>query len=409
MMRRHPFQSWLIELQTAKMEKPLQVIIENRVILGRKDTTGNNPDPDVDLGPYDAENMGVSRHHLEIFVDKERLQMQDLGSGNGTLLNGVKLESKVPHILQHEDHVQLGHMKMDVRIIITPSYGSTMHKQTSLQLHDTIQPADGQLIQIVEDDDGTARLLCVIMEHAGFKAMTSRDVQSGIRAFNQNRPAAAIVDMMLPSVDGLEFVRYVRRDVKNHNTMPIVTISAYTSREAMENALAAGANLFLAKPINANELTHVVTSLVAFHENGVSTLKTKYLVGTAPLKRITPETRRIAAVLFVTGFNDKPIVVNLSQPVSFGRLANKENKHHVDLSSYSAVDHGVSRVHMFLHHENGEFFVEDNHTVNGTFVNGEPSKAGERVRLENGDEIRLGKLRTYIYFLTEEDTQEKGR
>jgi pSer/pThr/pTyr-binding forkhead associated (FHA) protein len=401
-----PFRSWLIALYAAQVDNPLQIIVDNRVILGRKDTGGNLPNPEIDLTPFNADQLGVSRHHLEIYVEEDLLRARDLNSGNGTLLNGVKLNPNNPVTLKHNDHLQLGNLKLDMRIIITPSYRSTLHKQTNLQLHDTAQPTQGELIQIVEDDIGTAKLLSLIMERAGFKSIISRDVPSGIRAFNQQRPAAAIVDVMLPNMDGLEFVRYVRREVKGNST-PLVAVAADSMREMVDNALKAGSDLFLGQPINANDLTHVVTSLVAYHKSGVSALKTRHLIGTAPLKRIAPETRRIAAVLFVRGFNE-PIVINLSQPVSLGRLANPQNKHHVDLSRFAAVDQGVSRIHIFLHYKEGQFFVQDNHTVNGTLVNGEPSKSGELSELHNADEIRLGKLSMYIYFLTEEESGDTG-
>lgn len=402
MMINEPFASWLIELYNPKMEKPLQVILTNRITIGRNDPTGQSPNPDVDLTPYGAEDQGVSRHHVAIYEEHNRLKITDLNSGNGTLLNGQRLIPEKPYTLQHEDHVQVGHMKLDVRIIIAPSYGSTMHKQTSLQLQDKVHPGKGQLIQIVEDDNATAKLLSIIMERAGYKAEHNTDVLQAIRTFTQKKPSAIILDMMLPGMDGLEFCRYVRRDVKL-NTTPIVAVSANSTREMMDQALKAHADIFLGKPINAKELTHVISSLIHYHENGVSTLQTKHLVGTAPLRRIAPETQHVAAVLFVAGHNDAPIIVNLKQPASFGRLADKKTDNHVDLSKFGAVDQGVSRVHTFLHHKDGKFYIEDNHSVNGTFVNGEPSKGGELTELHNADEIRLGKLRMYIYFLTEEE------
>lgn len=401
-MINEPFTSWLIELYNPKMEQPLQVILNHRMIVGRNDPTGENPNPDVDLTPYGAAEQGVSRQHVALFEEHNRLKICDLNSGNGTLLNGQRLTPDQSYTLQHEDHLQLGHMRVDIRIIISPSYGSTMHKQTSLQLQDKVHSGKGQTIQIVEDDEATAKLLTIIMQRAGYKVEHNIDVLQAIRTFNQHKPSAIILDMMLPGMDGLEFCRYVRRDVKR-NTTPIVAVSANSTRDMMEQALAAHADIFLGKPINAKELTHVISSLINYQESGVSTLQTKHLVGTAPLKRIAPETQHVAAVLFVAGHNDAPVIVNLKKPASFGRLADKKSDNHVDLSKFGAVDQGVSRVHMFLHHKDSTFYIEDNHSVNGTFINGEPSKGGEHTPLKNGDEIRLGTLRMYIYFLTDEE------
>ncbi len=394
------FSSWLIEFNIQNSERPLQIRVEEKLTVGRK---YDDVSPDVDLSTYDAENFGVSRTHFSITPNGNKLLVEDLDSGNGTLLNGMKLEPGKTYEIRHDDHLQLGRLKVDVRIVVSPSYGGSLHKQQSLQLHDETQAGEGQLILIVEDDTGVAKLLSVVMERAGFTSVISRDVISGIRLFNQRSPSAVILDLMLPGMDGLEFVRYVRRDVRRNQT-PIVVVSAASSQQNIDAALDAQADIFLAKPLNTNELTHVISSLVSYHENGQSVLKTKHLVGTAPLRKIAPETQHIAAVLFVAGFNDAPIVVHLNQPVSFGRISN-ESKNHIDLSKYGAIDQGVSRVHAFLHHKDGRFFLEDNSSVNGSFVDGEPARASELTMVQNGDEIRLGKLRMYIYFLTDD---EKG-
>jgi len=399
------FTSWLIEIDAQNMSSPIQLRLEEPIVIGRRDPTGTEDEssvPDVDLSPYNAEELGVSRRHLLLNPASDRLQVTDLESGNGTLLNGQKLEPNRPYTLRHDDYLQLGRMRLDIKIVISPSYGSSLHKQQSLQLGDEVHEGKGQLVLIVEDDPGTAKLLQIIMERAGFSTIVSRDVLSGIRVFNQSRPSAIILDLMLPGMDGLEFCRYVRRDAQRNST-PIIVVSAADSKDNVEAVMKAQADIFLGKPLNAKELGHVVSSLIAYHENGSYSLKTKHLVGTAPLKKIAPDTRHIAAVLFVAGNNDAPIITSLKQSVSFGRIANERTTNHVDLSKFKAVDQGVSRVHMFLHHKDGDFFIEDNGSVNGTFVNGEPTKPNEWTKLNNGDEIRLGHLRMYIYFLTDED------
>jgi hypothetical protein len=124
-------------------------------------------------------------------------------------------------------------------------------------------------------------------------------------------------------------------------------------------------------------------------------------VGTAPLQAVAPDSRTNSAVLFVAGFSEMPLTVILKNPVSFGREADLPERSYVDLSRFNAMDLGVSRVHMKLHHQEGVFFVEDLDSVNGTYLNGDPIRPHERVRLDNADEIRLGQLRMYIYFLTD--------
>ena len=75
---------------------------------------------------------------------------------------------------------------------------------------------------------------------------------------------------------------------------------------------------------------------------------------------------------------------------------------HIDLTRYDAINCGVSRVHMFLHCLDNQFYVEDVDSRNGTFLNGNAIPSFQMTPVRNGDEIRLGHLRMYIYLI--EDT-----
>ncbi|MBI5667262.1 MAG: FHA domain-containing protein [Chloroflexi bacterium] len=389
---------WVIELNAPQMSKPLKLRVEERVVLGRS-VSGESKQPDVDLAAYQAEDLGVSRQHLALFPEGDRLMLEDLGSGNGTLLNTTRLKPGEPQPLSHGDHLYLGRLRLDVQIILSPTFGSSARKQASLQLHDQALAGTGQLILIVEDDYEVARALAQVMEQAGYKARISHDVVSAIRLYNQKAPEAVIVEQLLPEINGLEFCRYVRRDVHG-NSLPMVVISASKVSSNIPEVMGAGADIFLDRPVSAKELRHVISSLINRHQSGHASIYTKHLVGTAPLQGMPPESRRNAVVLFVAGHSDTPIPLIVTQPVSFGRANSTGSlKSHVDLTRFDAVNYGVSRLHMILHQKDGKFFVEDMDTINGTYINGDPSKPRELVPVKNGDEIRLGQLRMYIYFL----------
>ena len=54
---------------------------------------------------------------------------------------------------------------------------------------------------------------------------------------------------------------------------------------------------------------------------------------------------------------------------------------------------------MFLHYQDNQFFIEDADSRNGTFVNGSAIPSFQMIPVQNGDEIRLGHLRMYIYLI----------
>ncbi len=71
--------------------------------------------PDVDLTAYNAYEQGVSRLHAALRVDAHgRLTITDMGSSNGTRVNGIKILPNTPHPLQHGDIVALGKLVFQV-------------------------------------------------------------------------------------------------------------------------------------------------------------------------------------------------------------------------------------------------------------------------------------------------------
>jgi DNA-binding response OmpR family regulator len=346
--------------------------------------------------------MGVSRHHLALEVVDNHLLATDMGSGNGTLLNGDRLAPESGRVVSHGDTLTLGRLALQVRVVISPTFSSVIHKQASIQLNQPARQGEGELVLVVEDDVEVARAMALLLKRSGYTSQLSHDVIGAIRAFNQKRPAAVLLDLMLPDVNGLEFCRYVRRDVQR-NTVPIIVVSAAKSADTVAQAISAGADVFLGKPVNTHELSYVLGVLVSHHTSGVGALSTKHLVGTAPLQAIAPESRQDAVVLFVAGHSDTPITLTVRGPVSFGRAPTPQSRHHVDLTRFDAADQGVSRLHMLLHNRDGGFYLEDADSVNGTFLNGYPVRPREPVQVSNADEIRLGQLRMYIYFITDKE------
>lgn len=93
----------------------------HEMILGRRDpATGALPD--VDLTPFAGYRMGVSRRHSLIrLTEKRTLEILDLGSANGTMLNGRRLEPHHPELLHDGDRAKLGEITLLVRFQKSPA------------------------------------------------------------------------------------------------------------------------------------------------------------------------------------------------------------------------------------------------------------------------------------------------
>lgn len=107
-----PVNSW-ISLHLMDSGKILPLASRNEFTLGRL-SEGQPIMPDIDLTPYQAYASGVSRLHAVVKRDAEHVMVMDLGSSNGTYINGRRINPHVEESLNHGDIVALGKLKIQV-------------------------------------------------------------------------------------------------------------------------------------------------------------------------------------------------------------------------------------------------------------------------------------------------------
>ncbi len=102
----------LVQGETAK---PLRLEITERAAIGRPDEVDGFM-PEIDLTPFNGRDKGVSRRHAEFVVIDNRLHLRDLGSTNGTRLNGQLLYPNRDYRLSDGDLLQFGHLFMVIKL-----------------------------------------------------------------------------------------------------------------------------------------------------------------------------------------------------------------------------------------------------------------------------------------------------
>ena len=107
-----PANSW-ISLHLMDSGKILPLASRNEFTLGRL-SEGQPIMPDIDLTPYQAYASGVSRLHAVVKRDGNQVVVMDLGSSNGTYLNGRRLNPHMEESLSHGDIVALGKLKIQI-------------------------------------------------------------------------------------------------------------------------------------------------------------------------------------------------------------------------------------------------------------------------------------------------------
>src|SRR4051794_26681966 len=93
----------------------LKLPIAEAVTVGRINP-GNDDVPDVDLTPYGAADQGVSRKHIKIIRKDVLFFVIDLGSTNGTDLNGKRLLPHTERMLRSDDELRLGRFKVKIKL-----------------------------------------------------------------------------------------------------------------------------------------------------------------------------------------------------------------------------------------------------------------------------------------------------
>ncbi|PYS44059.1 MAG: hypothetical protein DMF71_05090 [Acidobacteria bacterium] len=116
---------------------------------------------------------------------------------------------------------------------------------------------DKKLFLIVEDFEDSRFMMRKLLEMAGYRVLEATDGEQAVKLAVRKKPALILMDLSLPRMDGLSATRRIRRR-KRFAKLPIVAVSAYDSPESRKEALAAGCDEYLAKPIDFDQLNLVV-------------------------------------------------------------------------------------------------------------------------------------------------------
>ncbi len=114
-------------------------------------------------------------------------------------------------------------------------------------------------IIVVDDDIDIARFIEVNLKLQGFQVILAHDGETALQLINTHQPALAIVDWMMPRLDGLDLTRRLRADPLTA-PLPIILLTARGQTADKVIGLTAGADDYLVKPFDTTELVARVRS-----------------------------------------------------------------------------------------------------------------------------------------------------
>jgi len=109
----------------------------------------------------------------------------------------------------------------------------------------------GKRVLLVDDDPEICRFLAMLLEIEGYQPLVAMGAEEALARCADEQPAAILVDVAMPDVDGLELCTLLRR---RGVACPILVVSARPGHELTRKAIEAGADEFIRKPFDNAEL-----------------------------------------------------------------------------------------------------------------------------------------------------------
>lgn len=103
-------------------------------------------------------------------------------------------------------------------------------------------------IVVVEDEPDTAEMFAEMARLSGFQVFKSLGGVRAIDIIAEKKPAAVVLDLMMPDLSGLEVLRFLRRDPRL-TRIPVIIVSAKGLPSDIRDGLDAGAAVYLTKPV----------------------------------------------------------------------------------------------------------------------------------------------------------------
>jgi len=122
---------------------------------------------------------------------------------------------------------------------------------------------EGSRVLVVDDDPDTRDVLKAALEGAGAEVLTTSSAGETRIAFAQTPPDLLIADIGMPEEDGYALIASIREMESGASRVPAIALTARTRPEDVEQALAAGFQMHLPKPIDARRLLESIAALVS--------------------------------------------------------------------------------------------------------------------------------------------------
>lgn len=124
---------------------------------------------------------------------------------------------------------------------------------------------DGQnavKVLLVEDTEDNRQMMRRLLEMSGYQVVEAINGEEAVKLASEAHPGIILMDLSLPIIDGITATRRIR-GLPYLSKVPIIAVSAHDTADFHSEALAAGCNAYVTKPIDYPELEDIVNRLVS--------------------------------------------------------------------------------------------------------------------------------------------------
>ncbi len=253
----------IVEGDLVRLEQVLSNLVTNAIKYtpaGGQIDVGVRHDPSTCEGVMTVrdDGSGIDAELLPKIFDLFTQATPTLDRSRGGLGLGLSLVKSL--VERHGGHVSadsrgLGKgsefvVRLPLARLATPSAAATAPVATD---------GDGMTVLVIEDNDDARETMAILLEMWGYDVDTAADGQEGLDKALASQPAVAIVDIGLPKLDGYEVARQIRARGRLTTRSPrLIAVTGYGQPEDRRQALEAGFDHHLPKPVNADDLANLL-------------------------------------------------------------------------------------------------------------------------------------------------------
>jgi two-component system response regulator MtrA len=119
---------------------------------------------------------------------------------------------------------------------------------------------EAPVVVVADDDEDILMLVHATLTAAGYEVVLARDGSAALALLRERRPAAAVLDIAMPGLDGLEVLTRVRADPATAN-LPVILLSARAQENDVARGYELGASKYIRKPFSPRELKAALETL----------------------------------------------------------------------------------------------------------------------------------------------------